>query len=521
MSLIAKIQQQSLLQNKLQAQLAEMSYQAVNGTRQTPRNFREGTLEIGKMHFTTPQDRITKEMVMDYQQTEQEKHYTDSAGNKLKYDPTGLSDVLDTYKPIDYGPLAAPATVLDIRNYEQELSKLYDELNVITSEAQAKNVEIKAQGRDILAKDKEVDDKNEEYATTQKYWRKLNADLTKVQDLLAALTGPNASPGNTTNIAKGQKKEKEIEDKIKIEEAKLKTLQAELVPIQKELITLKDDLKVLKGELTVIINNAKAKEKEIGTKASEIEQAKQNINENKDALQIVNNKNKDITRKYTDTFNMANRDRYSVQQDPNEDDQEYLNRIKVIESSPYDANIFKEKAANEGNLKLMTNLRKSLRDEVKISEIVKSFDAQEVFIINSNWNTIQEQLEIKFGINNPIKTVNDYVTEIRDIIDKLQNKQYGTTLSSLSAPASTTLATAAPPPTAKPLKHTKDNSVSDFEAVVFQNSLYIGNTSNGKGIWVKIGHKNRDFIMFSNTTNVENQFRFLHILLLVITVLKE
>ena len=116
-------------------------------------------------------------------------------------------------------------------------------------------------------------------------------------------------------------------------------------------------------------------------------------------------------------------------------------------------------------------------------------------------------MKVKFGINNPIKTVNDYVTEIKDVVETLQNKQYGTTLSSLSAPASTTLATGAPPPTAKPLKHTKDNSVSDFESVVFQNNLYIGNTSNGKGIWVKIGHKNRDFIMFSNTTNVENQFR--------------
>ena len=40
---------------------------------------------------------------------------------------------------------------------------------------------------------------------------------------------------------------------------------------------------------------------------------------------------------------MANRDRHSVQQDPNEDDQEYFKRIKVIESSPYDPNIFKEK----------------------------------------------------------------------------------------------------------------------------------------------------------------------------------
>ena len=100
MSLIAKIQQQSLLQNKLQAQLAEMSYQSVNGTRQAPRNFREGTLEIGKMHFNTAQDRITKEMVMDYQKTEQEKHYTDSEGNKLKYEPTAILYIFCTYMGI-------------------------------------------------------------------------------------------------------------------------------------------------------------------------------------------------------------------------------------------------------------------------------------------------------------------------------------------------------------------------------------------------------------------------------------
>jgi hypothetical protein len=204
---------------------------------------------------------------------------------------------------------------------------------------------------------------------------------------------------------------------------------------------------------------------------------------------------------------MANRDRYSVQQDPNEDDQDYINRIKQIETATYDPNIFKEKAANEGNLKLMSNLRNSLRDEVKITEIVKTFDVEEVFIINTNWPTIQEQLKIKFGINNPIKTVNDYVTEIRVIIDTLQNKPFGTTLLPPTTSSSTTLASATAPLGAKPLKHTRDNSVSDFESVVSKNSLYIGNTVNGKGIWVKIGYKTKDFIMFSNTTNTENQFR--------------
>jgi hypothetical protein len=155
----------------------------------------------------------------------------------------------------------------------------------------------------------------------------------------------------------------------------------------------------------------------------------------------------------------------------------------------------------------MSNLRESLRDEVKISEIVKTFDAQEVFIINTNWKAIQEQLQIKFGINNPIKSVNDYVSEIRTIIDTLQNKQYGTTLLPPSAAASTTLATATAPTTGTaPIDHT-DLTTSVFIRKLETNSLYIGNTANGKGIWIKIGRKkSQNFIMFSNT-NAVDQFR--------------
>ena len=157
MSLIAKIQQQSLLQNKLQAQLAEMSYQAVNGTRQAPRNFREGTLEIGKMHFTTPQDRITKEMVMDYQQKEQEKHYTDSAGNKLKYEPTGLIDVLKTVKPIVNGPITTgPSTENDLNTYKADFLQLHYDLDTLKQAARIKNVEIDEQEADIYSKMKKT-----------------------------------------------------------------------------------------------------------------------------------------------------------------------------------------------------------------------------------------------------------------------------------------------------------------------------------------------------------------------------
>ena len=185
----------------------------------------------------------------------------------------------------------------------------------------------------------------------------------------------------------------------------------------------------------------------------EVVQIKKNVIVNKEEIQRVKNLNKDITQRYTDKFNMANRDRYSVQQDPNEGDQDYLTRIKQIESLQYDPDAFKEKAANEGNLKLMSNLRNSLRDEVKISEIVKAFQPEDIFIINTNWKAIQDQLKVKFGINNPSKTVSDYVTEIRDVVETLQSKPFGTTLLPPDSTSKSSGATSTPTGPTTPLVH--------------------------------------------------------------------
>jgi hypothetical protein len=46
MSLIDKLAKQSIIQNQLQNQLAEMSYRTINGKRQEARNFKEGMLNI-------------------------------------------------------------------------------------------------------------------------------------------------------------------------------------------------------------------------------------------------------------------------------------------------------------------------------------------------------------------------------------------------------------------------------------------------------------------------------------------
>jgi hypothetical protein len=238
----------------------------------------------------------------------------------------------------------------------------------------------------------------------------------------------------------------------------------------------------------------------------EVAQIKKNVVANKEEIQRVKILNKDITQRYTDKFNMANRDRYSVQQDPNEGDTDYLTRIKQIESLQYDPDVFKEKAANEGNLKLMSNLRNSLRDEVKISEIVKAFQPEDIFIINTNWKAIQDQLKVKFGINNPSKTVSDYVTEIRDVVETLQSKPFGTTLLPPDSASKSSGATSTPTGPTTPLIH-DDMTASDFITTIENDALYIQNTAIGEAIWIKLAAKTAKgavYIVFSDRNAVDS-----------------
>ena len=329
-------------------------------------------------------------------------------------------------------------------------------------------------------------------------------------DRLTAGLPVEATPGSNPEYKKLIKRRDEENATIKaIEHHITGVLQKEFLELEQEAIQYKRNAERFKKDYEDYPNEIAKKEKEIEDKNIEITLAKENMKENKDAMQIVKNKNKNIVQQYTDTFNMANRDRYSVQQDPNESEQDYLNRIKQIESQPYDVNIFKEKATNEGNLKLMSNLRNSLRDEVKITEIVKSFVPEEVFIINTNWQAIQEQLKIKFGINNPNISVKDYHDEIINVVDTLQNKPFGTVLLPSDTTASGSYSTTTKPTgPATPLLH-GDGSASDFAMTVENNSLYIKNIHEQKALWIKIGTKppSRNHVMFSVNTNNERNFK--------------
>ena len=502
MSLLNKIINESLLQDKLNSELADISYRAVNGKRQKERNFSEGMLNVGTIHFNTPKSQITKDMILDYQDEQQQKYYEDATGQKLQYFPTEVTDALNTYTPIQLGALGREATEADLYTETEKLKQLYDELETINQTTRDTINEGKKIQKDIALADENI----KIYKDRDK---KINLEIKEITRLLDIINKINSKPAGATLTEKEQElvsKETELTDKAAELQTELGNIQSNLAGEQKIKALHEKDLIQKRQELrTLRTVDIPAKEKEIEDQSQVIPQLKENIEENRLEQLKVKNENKPIVKKYEEAFNIANRNRYQVQQAPNESDDDYLKRIQSIEQLPFDENIFKDKAAVEESRKLMKNLKQVLRDDVKISEIVRSFpQPEDVYEINKYFKQVSKRLLNIFGFDNKNVKFNDYVDEIKKTIEILQSAPEEDFIVQ-DAPAIPTVAPA--PAAATPLAH-KDGSPSDFEYKIVDNSLYIKNTANGKHIYIKIGRRDRNLIFFSSTTNNQGNFTF-------------
>ena len=104
MSIINKMLDLSLQQKNLQSQISDMSYKITNGKKLSNKNFYEGIVNPGTIDFVSaPESKITKEMILDYRQKEDERTYKNAAGEDVKFQNTGLTGDLVTYKPIYVG----------------------------------------------------------------------------------------------------------------------------------------------------------------------------------------------------------------------------------------------------------------------------------------------------------------------------------------------------------------------------------------------------------------------------------
>jgi hypothetical protein len=131
MSLIDKQLRAAKLQREFAIKIDEQAYKSFNGTRQSARNFREGTLDIGKMGFdNTAEERITKEMITDYHKKEQDNIEKRLEG-RVK---TTLHDTIETelVTPVvtNWAATGAPATTADLMRVGDELNQKVNELTM-------------------------------------------------------------------------------------------------------------------------------------------------------------------------------------------------------------------------------------------------------------------------------------------------------------------------------------------------------------------------------------------------------
>jgi hypothetical protein len=256
-----------------------------------------------------------------------------------------------------------------------------------------------------------------------------------------------------------------------------------------------------------------------------------NIKENEIIERDTEQENKQQLKAYQDTFNIMNKNRYQVTQDPTETDADFIKRIQSLESLAFDKNIFKDRAATEGNKKFMKNLKDITRDEVKIGEIVKSFSSpEEVFLINSNWSYILNILKRQFGFNNPGISASEYNSEIEEALESIQTGKTtnitvvappasGATVTASTPFATPSAATPAPPATPGPTGTTATtttlmNDILDdtgtstgFEYEIADNSLVILNPK-GDIVYIKIAEsKTLKKILFSKTNNNQGSFK--------------
>jgi hypothetical protein len=519
MSFLNKRVEDSIKQAKLLAQMSEMSYRSLNGTRQTRSSFTNNDLKEQSLTDKPAVGSLTSEMIAQYKREEEEQNrYVDpSTGAELRYGPTGMTPVLSTSTLKDVASLTRPATVVDVSTEKNKYAKIYQDIQDKKQEIEDKKREGKEKEKEKAEKEAEVKELKREWAeidTLKKTFEKEEKKAMKRLALLSGISTPKKSAKDKDEQSELIKLIPEIQARI-VEFVKKQTdLESIYLPMETtEIPNLVTVIKTLLTEIkTIQTVDIPPLETALEQSEKDIKTYQENVEENDIIENETGRKNKKIMKEYQDTFNIMNKNRYQVTQDPTETDAAFIKRIDSLEKMPFDKNIFKDRAATEGNKKFMKKLKDITRDEVKISEIVKSFTSpEEVFLINNNWSYILNRLKSVFGVNNPAISANDYNIQINEQLNEIQSgKTPITVVAPTPGTSSTTTSASATAPTGVALTNLdhSDGTPSDFEIGIDNNSLFIQNKAESKAIYIKIANKNGLIhILFSNSTSDEGNFR--------------
>ena len=266
MSLLDRIVRSSIAENDTIKRLQDISYSAINGERQEVPQKPEGFVMLGQLSSEKPMTAITKEMIEEYKQRE----------NELNTAPNIINGVPMKYKQLGYDLTLKPTKntnvlVDDTRELVGDRVYVYGDIKRLEEAIKETSYNIKRIKNDI-----------NENGSNFGNLRLLNQEITKLETL-----------------------EKQFKEKNK----------------------LYDYI-----ENTIKVNEAKKKDIE-----------KENS--------IIAQENQAILKVYERELNQINHNRLNLQQQPNESEAEYYQRLKELQTQKYDPLLYRQRAINQNIIK--------------------------------------------------------------------------------------------------------------------------------------------------------------------------
>jgi hypothetical protein len=332
MSLLNRIVKSSIAENATNRKLHDMSYSAINGDRQEPQQQPEGVVMLGQLSREKPMTAITKEMIQEYQQRE----------NELNTAPNVINGVPMKYKPVGYDLTLKPS--ISISGLVSDTQELIGDRVYVSGDIQRLGQAIKETSDNIKKIKNDIDEKGSNYGNLQVLYK----EVSKLETLEKQLKEKN-------------KLYDYIENTLKANEIKKKDIDRE------NAITAQDN------------------------------QAKLSV--------------------YERELNQANRNRLNLQQQPNESEAEYYQRLKELQTEKYDPILYRQRAITQNTTELKEKLGDLFKDTSFKEDILKTLSDEDKFLLNKYFDKIGKSFLDQYGFNN--KTLNSKMAS-KELADRVK-----------------------------------------------------------------------------------------------------
>ena len=168
-----------------------------------------------------------------------------------------------------------------------------------------------------------------------------------------------------------------------------------------------DDLKKIQKMKDLTLKQIEAFKKNIEDDTTIIENIQRDIleNENKKSLnqaefQRVKKENQAKVNVFKERLTELNRGTFNVEQQPNETEEEYLQRMDEVAKTPYDDTRIQFEAEMFNLKKLKKNLKELIKSDSTIENTIKSFTPEDIFQLNKIFPILKTKFLETFGYNN-------------------------------------------------------------------------------------------------------------------------